>query len=250
MTGVLKKDDNGYPVMGGVSSSDANAVLNSKIDPITGRLLVDTGGGGGGTPGGSDTDVQWNNAGSFGGDSNFTYLRSGDNRDVFIGPNDFSSAVIQLAMHPDDHVTGESSIYIADNNEAASVTINARDGYTYIFIDDSNVTGSNGKFFAGASQNNSITDTIVSVQATASNEAGILDFRQITTTEKVFTFPNQTGIVVATPDPGANTIYVWDDTDGVPVNATIGSGLTYTHATHTLSTSGGGGGSAFAWFIS
>ena len=47
--GVLQKDDNGYPVMGGVSSADATLVLNSEIDPITGRLLVDLIGGGGGT---------------------------------------------------------------------------------------------------------------------------------------------------------------------------------------------------------
>ena len=47
MTGVLKKDDNGYPVSGGVSSSDANAVLNLKIDPVTGRLLTDSASGSG-----------------------------------------------------------------------------------------------------------------------------------------------------------------------------------------------------------
>lgn len=40
MSGVLKKDDNGYPVGGGVSSADANAVLNFTIDSSTGRLLI------------------------------------------------------------------------------------------------------------------------------------------------------------------------------------------------------------------
>lgn len=60
------------------------------------------------------------------------------------------------------------------------------------------------------------------------------------TGDKVFTFPNQTGIIVATPDPNANTIYMWDDTDGLPVNVTLGTGLTYTHATHTLAASGSG----------
>ena len=47
MSGVLQKDDNGYPVMGGVSSSDADVVLNCEIDPITGRLLTDSAGGSG-----------------------------------------------------------------------------------------------------------------------------------------------------------------------------------------------------------
>lgn len=39
--GVLQKDDNDYPVMGGTSSSDNNTVINSAFDPATRRLLVD-----------------------------------------------------------------------------------------------------------------------------------------------------------------------------------------------------------------
>jgi hypothetical protein len=37
-----------------------------------------TGGGGGGTPGGSDTQVQFNDAGSFGGDAGMTYNKTTD----------------------------------------------------------------------------------------------------------------------------------------------------------------------------
>ncbi len=43
-------------------------------------------------------------------------------------------------------------------------------------------------------------------------------------------------------DPGANTLMGWDDTDNTVGFWTLGSGLTYTHASHTLSASGGGGG--------
>jgi len=43
-------------------------------------------------------------------------------------------------------------------------------------------------------------------------------------------------------DPNANTLLGWDDTDNASAWLTIGSGLTYTHATHTLSSSGGGSG--------
>lgn len=42
-------------------------------------------------------------------------------------------------------------------------------------------------------------------------------------------------------DPGANTIMGWDDTDNAVVFFTIGTGLSYDHATHTLSSSGAGG---------
>lgn len=48
--GVLKKDDNGYPVMGGTSSSDNATIINSAFDSVTRRLLTTvTGGGGTGT---------------------------------------------------------------------------------------------------------------------------------------------------------------------------------------------------------
>jgi len=47
MSGTLKKDDNDYPVSGGVSSADSNVVLPLKINPSNGRLLVQNAGGGG-----------------------------------------------------------------------------------------------------------------------------------------------------------------------------------------------------------
>jgi len=41
-------------------------------------------------------------------------------------------------------------------------------------------------------------------------------------------------------DPGANTLMGWDDTDNSVAFFTIGSGLSYDHASHTLSATGGG----------
>lgn len=45
--GVLKKDDNGYPVMGGTSSADNATIINSSFNPATRRLLVSSASGGG-----------------------------------------------------------------------------------------------------------------------------------------------------------------------------------------------------------
>jgi len=45
--GVLQKDDNGYPVMGGTSSADDATIINAAFDPVTRRLLVDAAAGGG-----------------------------------------------------------------------------------------------------------------------------------------------------------------------------------------------------------
>jgi hypothetical protein len=39
--GVLQKDDNGYPVMGGTSNVDDATIVNAAFDPVTRRLLVD-----------------------------------------------------------------------------------------------------------------------------------------------------------------------------------------------------------------
>jgi len=51
-------------------------------------------------------------------------------------------------------------------------------------------------------------------------------------------------------DPNADTLMGWDDTDGLTKFLTIGTNLSYDHATHTLSASGGGGaatGTIIAW---
>ena len=45
----------------------------------------------------------------------------------------------------------------------------------------------------------------------------------------------------ALSDPNANRIFIWDDVDNATVLAVIGTGLTYTAATNTLASSGGGG---------
>lgn len=42
-------------------------------------------------------------------------------------------------------------------------------------------------------------------------------------------------------DPGANTLWGWDDTDNTIGFWSIGTGLSYDHATHTLSSTGSGG---------
>lgn len=46
--GVLKRDDNDYPVMGGTSNVDNKTIINSSFDPITRRLLTTGSGGGSG----------------------------------------------------------------------------------------------------------------------------------------------------------------------------------------------------------
>lgn len=61
-----KRDRNSVTTLIGVSSADGITPVVVYVDPVTHRLLVNSSSGGG-TPGGSSTQVQYNNAGSFGG---------------------------------------------------------------------------------------------------------------------------------------------------------------------------------------
>jgi hypothetical protein len=52
--------------------------------------------GGGGSPGGSDTQVQYNNAGAFGGASNFTY--TGNDVNIPYGTSNSATSVANIAL--------------------------------------------------------------------------------------------------------------------------------------------------------
>lgn len=60
--GVLKRDDNDQPVMGGTSSSDNATIINAAFDPVTRRLLTDSASGSG-----TVTDVSVVSANGFAG---------------------------------------------------------------------------------------------------------------------------------------------------------------------------------------
>lgn len=74
-----KRDGNHVPSLLAVSDLDGVTVLPLQADAVTKRLKVAAViSGGGGTPGGSDTQVQFNDAGAFGGDAGFTYNKTTD----------------------------------------------------------------------------------------------------------------------------------------------------------------------------
>jgi hypothetical protein len=108
----------------------------------TGNLTwtAQTGGGGNGVPGGSNTQVQFNDAGTFGGDSGFTYNKS---------TNTLSVENITAGNSPDDTVTIAGNLSVTGDlsvNDIASVGNLSASG---------NVTGDyligNGSYISGIS---------------------------------------------------------------------------------------------------
>jgi len=83
-TGNTATPTNGQLLIGngsGFSLATLTAGSNITITNSSGGITIASTGGGGGTPGGSDTQIQFNNSGSFGGSANFTW----DGTNVQIG---------------------------------------------------------------------------------------------------------------------------------------------------------------------
>lgn len=87
------------------ASVSLNTITFEKGDGTTFPITVDTGsGGGGGTPAGSDTQVQYNDAGAFGASANFTF-------------NDVTNTLAvtgDLKVSKDVYVTGSHYLYPTD----------------------------------------------------------------------------------------------------------------------------------------
>jgi hypothetical protein len=77
------------------------AGTNVTIDPVdgTGNVTINASGGGGGTPGGSDTQMQYNNAGAFGGATGLTWNNSTNILSIATRyEGDIDGAVIQQVL--------------------------------------------------------------------------------------------------------------------------------------------------------
>lgn len=112
-----------------VETNDANRTPTPLVvDPVTKRLLVDITGGGG-TPGGSDTQVQFNDGGAFGGDAGLVFNKTSDTLTVvnitatgavLINDSD-GNAEIQFKTNGTDRarITGETGGAFVNRSEGA-----------------------------------------------------------------------------------------------------------------------------------
>lgn len=96
------------PVNGYYLQTDVNGVLSWAAG----------GGGGGGSPGGSNTQVQFNNAGTFGGDAAFTFVNGTGTATMSLGVASTTSAALKLY-----NSASANSVSIASGNNTASWTL-------------------------------------------------------------------------------------------------------------------------------
>lgn len=96
------------PVNGYYLQTDVNGVLSWAAG----------GGGGGGSPGGSTTQVQFNNAGTFGGDAAFTFVNGTGTATMSLGVASTTSAALKLY-----NSSSANSVSLASGNNTASWTM-------------------------------------------------------------------------------------------------------------------------------
>ena len=97
------------PVNGYYLQTDVNGVLS---------WAAGGGGGGGGSPGGSNTQIQFNNAGAFGGDAAFTFTNGGATATMTLGVASTTSGVAKLY-----NSASANAITIASGNNSAAWTM-------------------------------------------------------------------------------------------------------------------------------
>lgn len=270
-------------------TGNANKVV--RVNAAENGFELATASGGSGTPGGADTQVQFNNAGAFGGSANLTWDNTNNIQTLTSAPAS-NTAASNLILQDTTAATASNqqySPYIQQtgqgwktNTTAGSQPVDFRFGVIPVqgsaaatgqWRMQSQVNGGGWSdrltiFTTGGMSMNATVAPPSGVfrvptgfQVTGTATAGTLlygDGTQFSPSAFTLAAPGTSNSillsdgtnwnssttlpesVITYTDPAANTIRMWDDTDNAMVNATIGSGLTYTHATHTLSASGGG----------
>jgi len=208
---------------------------------LLGSLLESSGGGGGGSPGGSNTQVQFNDAGSFGGDAGFTYNKTTDSL-TLAGNQTFSGTA--------KRITGDFTNATKSNRLSLQTsTANSTTGVAAL----PSGTGQVGSFFAhgGSDADNSAYAQFhcdssgghVGINSSKTGTGTTLPIRlQIDNTTKVsvdtsgnLNYVNATASTAAAFDSSKNLVSVTNTGTGDNVLATS---PTFTTSTTTAGTGG------------
>lgn len=132
------------PVNGYYLQTDTNGVLSWAAG----------GGGGGGSPGGSNTQIQFNNAGAFGGDAAFTFVNGTGTATTTLGVASTTSGALKLY-----NSASANSVTIASGNNSAAwtMTLPTDDGTNGYFLQ---TDGSGNTTWAAAASGTINTGTV------------------------------------------------------------------------------------------
>jgi hypothetical protein len=198
------------PVNGYYLQTDTNGVLSWAAG----------GGGGGGSPGGSNTQVQFNNAGAFGGDAAFTFVNGTGTATMALGVASTTSAALKLY-----NSSSADSVSIASGNNTASwtLTLPPDDGSANYFLQ---TDGSGNTTWAAAAAGTINTGTIGQI----TYYSGTSTLSGTTTGTGVLTaLGNNTntagGVLVPAAALTANALVVGGGSGTGPSTVTTGTGV-------------------------
>lgn len=198
--------------------------------------------GGGGTPGGDDTEVQFNDSGSFGGDAQFTWNKTSN---ILSVGAEATTGTVRAPSATTPATNGGSLSLLAGNglNAGLGGVLNITGGNAgsgsnsaggSVLIKPGVRDGGGDEAFVKISGANTLASwikvtSVVGITQESTGFSAQLQAGGVTSlsADRTFDFPDQAGnnILVATTDPNANTVYGWNDTTNLPVNLLLGAGL-------------------------
>lgn len=176
----------------------------------TGVTSWATGSGGGGTPGGNDTDIQFNDSGSFGGEDTFTFDKSTNT--VTLGAEDSFATILAPDATTTD--TNGGSLLVSsgagdgaadggdmDFTSGSGGATSGKGGDLKMYAAPATGGDSDGGDLILRAGNKSGAGTagrFIFEALSATQNRGILNFDNVTSTDKTFTFPNVSGTIALT----------------------------------------------------
>lgn len=229
-----RRDENNEPVLQGETNDSNRTPSPILVDPTTKRVLVDATGISA-TPGGSNTQVQFNDGGSFGGDSGLTYNKTSDTLTTviievgsYIRPDTNDGATLGIPTYAwGDLYLAEGGVINWDDGDVLITQTNNELSFsgatTYIFdgtidvatirnVGDLDISASSDVFISSDSG-------ALTILNSADTFGAVLDANSIASSDKTFTFPNVSGTFITTGNltsittVGTIVAGVWNGTD-------------------------------------
>ena len=181
------RDDNRVSTICGISSVDGVTPTRIQVNPVTNAIKVE--GGGGGTPGGADTQVQFNDGGSFGGDSSFYFNKTTKQLTASA-----VNTTIQTAAQPNITSLGSLLSLLITPGDLGLTGTRVNKGW---FTDLEVTNAIAGSITGNAATVSTITGLAPDTATTQATQAGITTCANLTTIGTVTTGTLSTGAVLA-----------------------------------------------------